>query len=402
MENVGYITAKEVAEKWNISLRRVQKLCEQGRIPGTKKFGRAWMIAADAEKPVDPRRKKKRIQDGMSSEPSDLERLIDATCVPMPIHNPDAILNIVKEEQHQLQYESELAYLRGDFEQTIRCCQRAEGNEAAKLRSSLIAVAAFISLGNYHAYTEIESYLKRCIKTNRGSDIVAIAELALASVAVSATLPNMVPDWLKEGDFSDRSVLKKPYTSYLQARYFFCVGRYEAMLNVAQTALTLSASEQEITFADIYLRVTCAIACYHLEREEEARRWLLEVMRICLPHGFITPFAEVITQLGGLIEQCLKQEFPDYYDAIISQYNRTAKNWITFHNKFAQDNITLVLSLREYHIAMLVARHVPYAKIAEKHYISVGRLKNIMMEIYDKLNISGRDELAAYIMEIKR
>lgn len=31
---MDYITAKEAAEKWGISQRRVQLLCEQGRVAG--------------------------------------------------------------------------------------------------------------------------------------------------------------------------------------------------------------------------------------------------------------------------------------------------------------------------------------------------------------------------------
>lgn len=50
-----YITIKEASEKWNISIRRVQVLCRQERIPGARKFGRDWAIPNDAEKPVDGR-----------------------------------------------------------------------------------------------------------------------------------------------------------------------------------------------------------------------------------------------------------------------------------------------------------------------------------------------------------
>lgn len=45
---MDYITAREAAEKWNISERLVQKYCSQGRIDGTKKFGASWGIPADA------------------------------------------------------------------------------------------------------------------------------------------------------------------------------------------------------------------------------------------------------------------------------------------------------------------------------------------------------------------
>ncbi|MGI6175676.1 MAG: helix-turn-helix transcriptional regulator [Christensenellales bacterium] len=98
------------------------------------------------------------------------------------------------------------------------------------------------------------------------------------------------------------------------------------------------------------------------------------------------------------MEQCLDQKFPNYYNAVLEQWKRTWKNWITFHNRFTKDNITLILSLRQYHIAVLVAQHVPYAKIAKQQCISVGRLKNIMLEIYEMLFISGREELAKYVL----
>ena len=52
-----YISCAEAASKWGISERRVQKLCEEGRIPCVAKFSRMWLIPKDAEKPTDKRRK---------------------------------------------------------------------------------------------------------------------------------------------------------------------------------------------------------------------------------------------------------------------------------------------------------------------------------------------------------
>ena len=52
-----YISASEAARKWGISERRVQKLCEENRIPGVAKFSYMWLIPKDAKKPADRRRK---------------------------------------------------------------------------------------------------------------------------------------------------------------------------------------------------------------------------------------------------------------------------------------------------------------------------------------------------------
>jgi hypothetical protein len=53
-----YITAKEAASKWGISERRVQVLCEQGRIEGVQRLGKAWAIPQNTQKPVDKRKTK--------------------------------------------------------------------------------------------------------------------------------------------------------------------------------------------------------------------------------------------------------------------------------------------------------------------------------------------------------
>lgn len=54
-----YMTVQEVAKLWEISERRIQKLCEENRIDGVVRLSRVWLIPKDAEKPIDGRYKKK-------------------------------------------------------------------------------------------------------------------------------------------------------------------------------------------------------------------------------------------------------------------------------------------------------------------------------------------------------
>lgn len=52
-----YMSAKEAAEKWDITRRRVQVYCIGDRIPGAVKVSGVWLIPKDAKKPSDPRKK---------------------------------------------------------------------------------------------------------------------------------------------------------------------------------------------------------------------------------------------------------------------------------------------------------------------------------------------------------
>lgn len=53
---MDYISTQQAAVKWCISERRVQQLCEQGRIDGVLRFSCVWAIPKDAPKPQDPRK----------------------------------------------------------------------------------------------------------------------------------------------------------------------------------------------------------------------------------------------------------------------------------------------------------------------------------------------------------
>ncbi len=52
---MGYLTARQLSEKWGISERRIIKLCQEERIYGAIKEGRIWNIPEDAMKPSDKR-----------------------------------------------------------------------------------------------------------------------------------------------------------------------------------------------------------------------------------------------------------------------------------------------------------------------------------------------------------
>jgi len=56
-----YLSIAETAIKWGITRRRIQVLCNQGRIIGAKKVGSMWIIPEDAQKPEDARKINKEV-----------------------------------------------------------------------------------------------------------------------------------------------------------------------------------------------------------------------------------------------------------------------------------------------------------------------------------------------------
>lgn len=54
----GYKTIKEISGIWDITPRRIEKMCADGLIPGASKFGNTWAIPIDTKKPPDRRKEK--------------------------------------------------------------------------------------------------------------------------------------------------------------------------------------------------------------------------------------------------------------------------------------------------------------------------------------------------------
>ena len=396
---MDYMNVHQAAKKWGVSVRWVQTLLKDGRIDGATRPSRDWLIPVNAEKPGDPRRRVGILPPAAgASLTEELKAILISTTLPVPRDNPEAVFDMIKDEKLRLIPEISYAYMKGDFEYSKKCIMETDGNDALKLAACSMAIPTAISAGDYPLYQEIEGWLKSIVQEDISAEVTAFAQWSLATGYISAFVPAMAPGWVKRGDFSAILPILKPNVAFLRTKYFQCIGEYDAMLATAQTALAFVQNQSEgkiLYHIEIYLLIACAIACCGLGRKDEAKPYLLDAMNICLPIGAITPFAESAQAFGGLLEPLLENEFPSFVKPVIEQWERTAKNWIAFHNQFAKDNITQILSLRDYQISRLAVQGVSYKKIAEGFNLSVGTVKNIMLDIYGQLFISGKDRRKA-------
>ena len=156
--------------------------------------------------------------------------------------------------------------------------------------------------------------------------------------------------------------------------------------------------EDTFTILDIYLRMLCATACYELDRVDECDDHLLEAVKIALPNGLVTPFVQSWMTTGCEIEHLLEQRYPQWRDPVERVSMATWKNWIAFHNRYTRENITTLLTQREYRVAQMIVAGSTYQNVADELYLSVGTVKKLVSSLYDKLMIHSRAELADMIM----
>ena len=57
-----WMTVKEAAELWGITTRRIQILCDDGKVNGAQRLGYMWVIPRGTPKPIDGRTKAAKAQ----------------------------------------------------------------------------------------------------------------------------------------------------------------------------------------------------------------------------------------------------------------------------------------------------------------------------------------------------
>ena len=389
-----YLNVRQAALAWGVSPRYVQRLLSDGRIQGAQKYGRAWMIPAHAEKPPDPRRER-----GLPSCAASpyLSCVLLSAVVPMPAHDPEAALATLPNEAQRAQYRAELAYLRGDFEAVKTYFTGVSPQDAAYLCAANITVCAAMCTRDYPLFRHICAAVKE-IELNAASPAARLsASLLPVLAAVSMNAPELAPRWLINGDLWDFAPDARPMLVYMRVKYLQSIGDHSGMLAAAQTALALLKRKSGVTLTDVYLTCLCACGCYALGRADEAREYLARSVALCEKGGFVSPLGEYTTWVGGYLETALKNADPEFERAVNRHIEGTLKNWLFFHNEFAKDKATLILTTKEYQLALLLKEGKTYAQAAEQLCISVGRVKNLISIIYQKLGVSKKAEIARHL-----
>lgn len=384
-----YITTKEAAQSWGVSLRLVQRLLAEGRIPGAKKCGDIWLIPRGAEKPADPRRAQKQLRE---KTPECL--LLTPTAFSKRTFT--AVTNAGPFGSQAL-LEADTAYRRGDPKPAAELWRSTPDSDPAKLTAATIATTAAISAGDFGLYYEIQHTVQSLGAKTKDKRERALFSLPPTLAAVSMAAVGMTPQWLKDGDFSLFGREHMPLLLYLYALHLRNIDERKAVLYTAKTSYELCAQTNTFTWLDVYNLTLCALACFDLGERERAQEYLLRAMKLGLPAGFIAPFADYLGSLGGLVEICLDAYYPRYKAPIVALWRRSFKNWMTFHNSFTSENITTILTPQEYQLARIIARGASYVEAARQLNLSVGRVKNILLDVYGKLRINKKSQLAPFV-----
>ena len=407
--NTNLITVKQAAKKWNVSERRVQKLCNDGRIKGATRFGRAWMIPSTAVLPTHSKDEKPHLAMPKRTPFLDMTNIYNQkgnadACGEMLINNPEAYAL----------YVAQIAYRRGEIDRVYdnaRYFLNAHSGFYAILGGGMLLAQCAIWRGDIALWNEAKMHLFEApCKSKTEREIIS---LALAIVDSSIYDNKDFPEWFKIGNFE---VL--PADAHPSAKVFYVKYLYMAAYGVASKQMNIKGLEglslmsilpniieplitqavvDKTIIPEIYLRMSCAVAYHNSGLKEAALLHLDKAIDLALADNLYGILTEYIRHFDGLLEERISLKDENAV-IIINELNQRYKiGWAKLSGQVRNKYIATNLTPREHEIAKLTVFGFNTKEISNMLYVSESTVKQTIARIMNKTGAENKSEFVNFI-----
>ena len=412
-----YLTAAQTAEKWNISLRRVQDLCRLDRIPGARRMGRDWMIPADAKRPPDGRSKAVKAPEPPEGHAPLLRRspiLLMTDLYHAPGAADACIAAVDAYPESQALMKAELAYIRGQIDEVYRHAREILDSRSgfyAVLAGGMLLAMVAMWKGDIKLWNEAHGhFFDAPCENDTDRDIVA---LAVASTDIDIRDTNKFPDWFARGCFD-----KLPRDSHPAARVYYMkhllifaqecamgnlkpkdMGRMGPMkmLPYIMEPMISQMVADKIVLAEIYLRLLIAVAYHQSGDDTRGGEHLDKAIRLCLADGLYGTLVEHRRQLGLFLDDHLARIDPQALKKVKTMHKQLQSGWTKLHNAVLDREVQESLTVREREVARLAAYGLTNQEIAGQLSVSTHTVRSLLDSARDKIGSDRRMDLALYI-----
>ena len=406
---MNLLTVSEVAKKWNVSERRVQRLCSEGRIKGVTKFGKAWMIPNTAVLPTN--------------------KVIDNPTLPLPkrtpfldmtnIYNEPGKANqcgemLINNTEAHLLYDAQIAYRRGEIDKVYdkaRYFLKAHSGTFAILGAGMLLAQCAIWRGDINLWYEAKKHICEApTKTQEERDFVSLA----LAIADSSLYDNKdFPTWFKKGNFE-----LLPGDAHPAAKVFYIKYLYMDAYSVATKELKMEgfsglslmsimpftieplisqAVIDKTIIPEIYLRLSCAVAYYNTGQKMDAIEHLDKAIKLAHEDKLYGILTEYVRHFGGLLEERVALIDPIAVQIITGLFYRYNVGWATLSGTVRNKYIATNLTTKEREIAKLSAFGFGNKEIANMLFISESSVKQTIIRILNKTGLNEKKEFVYII-----
>ncbi|MBE6593772.1 MAG: helix-turn-helix domain-containing protein [Ruminococcaceae bacterium] len=406
---MDYITAKEAAEKWGVTPRRVQILCNEGKIKGAYRFGRSWMIPSRAVLPSSAKGKVPHMPMPRKSPFLDMTDLYNSAgqaeeCIEMLVNNPEA---------HAL-IEAQIAYRRGEIDHVYdkaRYFLSSHSGFYAILGGGMLLALCAIWRGDANLWNEAKKHI--CEAPCESQHEREIISLTLAIIDSSIYDNKDYPEWFTVGNFETLPADSHPaakvfYIKYLYMEAFAIASKQiqvEGVSGLALMRMIPNTIEPLITQAvvdktvipEIYLRMSCAVAYHNTGQREKAIAHMDKAIALALKDRLYGLLTEYVRHFDGLLEERISLISESAAEAVSELHTIYRLGWSRLSGKIKNVYVATNLTQKEHEVAKLSAFGFSVKEIAAMLYVSESTIKQTIARVIHKAGLQDKSEFSYII-----
>ncbi len=383
-------SAKETALRLGVTIRAVQKWAKEGRLPGSYMAGKMWFIPKDITEPLKPNE--------AESAPITRYQLPFLRCAYTVGKAKEFIDSITDPDDRNIAL-SEYYYYTGNAEKAVQIAEQYMYSEDESLQYSANVICTFANIfrGHIHLASFFSELVTKALEEglqnkNAPKELHAIGVLTayIGKYLLKVPVPE-TPHLEEYLHFLPQGI--RIYGCYILAYKAYIEKNYEKAIGICDTALAVANNFYPI--ASIYVLIVAAASSMSVKKTELAKKYFMIAWETAKQDELIEVFGIHHNLLQGLLEQCLKNSYPDDYKKIM----RIAKNfndgWYKLH-KPRDNNYAHTLTPVEITVVILYNRNWDAKEIAEHLNLSERTIRAHIRNIYDKLSVTNKKELHDY------
>lgn len=410
------ITAAQAADKWDISLRRVQDLCRTGKIHGAERFGTHWMLPADAVRPLDGRRREVRQAGPENMRMPRRSPMLSMTDL---YHTPGTAERVSRslgaDPQAKALFDANIAYSQGQIETVYEYARyflsKHTGVYAVAGASLLLCLCA-IWRGDVELWNEAKKHIADA--PCRSKQDQEVLSLVLAAADSSVFDNRNFPDWFERGSFELLPADCHPMAKVFYAKWMY-MGAYAVaskqielegirglglmqMVHYTIEPMISQAVVDKTVIPEIYLRLYCAITYHNSGNREMAVYHVDRAIALALPDQLYGILAVCWLRLDNLLDERLRLVDVQAAKTTRELFRKFTAGQEKLSRSIRQRNMAVSsLSVRELEVAKLVAFGFTNKQIAKTLGVQESTVKTTVQKIMLKTGLTDRTDFVLAI-----
>ena len=397
------LSVQQVADKFGVTVRAVQKWAKEGKIDGAMRVGKVWLIPENAVRPYEFEhktevKKSKSANNMLSGESmqsygslNTIFDIINGRYTPGQVYG---LIQKIDNPKVRTMSEGELMYFKADFDKSAEMSNAyiTDSDDVLAFYAGTIYAFSNFMLDRHNIAQIAFDGLRKYMRSVNEKDEEKYAMVVFVFSFVDVLLHSDKADITKlQATMHNLPTGMRLFATYIMAHYECFKHDYSKALGMADAAIALCSSTYPIPM--IYLHLIAAVSLINLKRIQEAKARFNTALDLASEDGFWSPFIEHHGMLLGLVEVCMKDKYPSEFRKVIEHVRQFGHGWHRVRHSEGVKIEKEELTVTEFVVAMLFSKEWSMKEISAYLNISLRMIKQHLSTIYLKFGITRRDEL---------